>query len=503
MSVEHFNVLIVGAGLSGVGAGFHLGSRCPDQSYAILEGRSELGGTWDLFRYPGVRSDSDMHTLGFSFRPWTQDRMIADGASILEYVRETAREYGIDRHIRFNRRVTNAAWSSVDARWTVDACTGDDDSGRSETYTCDFLYLCSGYYRYDGGYTPDFPGRDAFTGKIVHPQNWPQNLDYRDKRVVVIGSGATAVTLVPTLAKQAAHVTMLQRSPSYVVSLPGQDKIAGTLHKLLGQKIGRRAVRWKNILVSMAFYQLCQRRPETAKRLIRKGVAEQLGPDYPVDTHFKPSYNPWDQRLCLVPDADLFKAIRQDRAAVATGRIERFTTTGVRLASGRELDADLVVTATGLNLVPCGGVEFQVDGQTVDLGQTFSYKGLMLAGLPNLALCVGYTNASWTLRADLSSLFVCRLLNYMDRRGYVQCVPRTDDPADNPTMDAAPMLNLSSGYVQRSADILPKQGSKAPWKQNQNYLLDLMAFKFGKVNDKALVFSRRGEAQPESIRHSA
>ncbi len=483
MAVEHFDVLIVGAGLSGIDAGYHLQTRCPDKRYAILEGRDTIGGTWDLFRYPGVRSDSDMFTLGFSFRPWKQAKAIADGASILEYVRDTAREFGIDRHIRFSHRVLRTSWSSTDARWTVDVQAGAN--GEHVRYSCNFLYLCSGYYRYDSGYTPDFPGQEAYQGTLVHPQEWPEDLDYSGQRVVVIGSGATAVTLVPAMADTAEHVTMVQRSPSYVVSLPEQDAIANALRRRLPERFAHRAVRWKNVLMSMAFYQYCRRWPEAAKRLIRKGIAAQLPAGYPVDTHFKPSYNPWDQRLCLIPEADLFKAISNERASMVTDHIDTFTEHGIRLESGQEIEADIIVTATGLQLVPCGGIQFEVDGAPVDLGNTFSYKGLMLNGVPNVAVCVGYTNASWTLRADLSSMYVCRLLNYMDRNGYSYCTPRNNDP----TMRAEPLLNLSSGYVQRSAGIFPKQGTKAPWKQNQNYLLDLMSFKFGAVDDNALVFS--------------
>ncbi|HEX5512818.1 MAG TPA: NAD(P)/FAD-dependent oxidoreductase [Gammaproteobacteria bacterium] len=486
MPSEHFDVLIVGAGISGIAAGYHLQVRCPEKRYAILEGRAAIGGTWDLFRYPGIRSDSDMFTLGFSFRPWTGAQSIADGASILEYLRATAREFGIDRKIRCNQRVRSAAWSSADTRWTVVVETG----GGTETvrYTCDFLYLCSGYYSYEGGYLPHFPGSETFQGTLLHPQQWPEDLDYSGKRVVVIGSGATAVTLVPAMAATAAQVTMLQRSPSYVVSLPTTDRIAAALRRALPERLAYRAVRWKNVLLSSAFYQLCRRAPKAARSLIRRGVMRALPPGYPVDTDFNPRYQPWDQRLCLVPGADLFKAIRTGRAAIVTDQIETFTAHGIRLKSGKELEADIVVTATGLQLLPGGGIAVEVDGDRIDPGRTLSYKGLMLSGIPNLAICTGYTNASWTLRAEISSMYVCRLLNYMTRHGYRQCVPHNDDPS----IAEEPLLDLTSGYVQRSVGALPKQGPKRPWRMRQNYLLDLLDMKFGAVNDGTMLFSRGG-----------
>ena len=495
--MEHFDVLVIGAGLSGIGAGYHLHKHCPERTYAILEGREAIGGTWDLFRYPGIRSDSDMFTLGYSFRPWTDAKAIADGPSILRYVRDTAREFGIDRHIRFNHRVTDASWSSEQSRWSVVAEVGPN---RIRTvYTCNFLYLCSGYYSYEGGYAPDFPGSESFQGEIVHPQQWPEDLDYAGKQVVVIGSGATAVTLVPAMADEAAHVTMLQRSPTYVVSLPSRDRVADVLRRRLPKRLAHGLVRWKNLLRAMYFYQVCQRAPNTAKRLIRKGVKMQLPADYPVDTDFNPDYRPWDQRLCLVPDGDLFASIRSGRASVVTDHIDRFTPHGIRLRSGRELEADIIVSATGLKLIPCGGVRFRVDGEDIKVGDTFSYKGLMLSGVPNMAMCIGYTNSSWTLRADLTSLYVCRLLNHMRRKGYTQAKPRCDDPS----MEPVPILNLKAGYVQRSLGILPKQGSKAPWKLNQNYLLDVMALKFGAVDDPAIQFSRGSGTHTNALRETA
>ncbi|PWU25400.1 MAG: FAD-containing monooxygenase EthA, partial [Candidatus Rokuibacteriota bacterium] len=411
MSTEHVDVLIVGGGLSGICAGYHVQAKCPGRTYAILEARDSIGGTWDLFRYPGIRSDSDMYTLGFRFRPWPDAKAIADGPSILSYVRETASMYGIDERIRFHHRVVGAQWSTEDARWTVEVERGD--TGETAHMTCEFLFLCGGYYRYDRGYTPAFEGTERFTGRIVHPQEWTEDIDYAGKRVIVIGSGATAVTLVPAMAKSAAHVTMLQRSPSYVVSLPGEDPFARTLRRFLPPRVVYPIVRWKNVLMTMLVFQLSRRRPATMKRLIRKGLESRLPPGYDIDTHFKPRYNPWDQRMCLVPDGDLFEAIRDGRASVVTDEIETFTEDGVTLTSGRALEADLIVTATGLNMLPLGGVAMTVDGREIDLPKTLTYKGMMLSGVPNMAFAVGYTNASWTLKCELTSEYVCRLLNHM------------------------------------------------------------------------------------------
>ncbi len=489
MSMEHFEVLIVGAGISGIGAGYHLQTRCPGKRYAILEGRREMGGTWDLFRYPGIRSDSDMFTLGYSFRPWKEAKSIADGPAIRNYLRETAREFGIDRHIRFGHRVRQASWSSEEMRWTVEAEVGDE--GERVLYTCNFLYSCSGYYSYERGYTPSFPGREEFGGTIVHPQHWPEDLDYKGKRVVVIGSGATAVTLVPAMATDAAHVTMLQRSPSYIASLPSEDPIASAIRKVLPERTAHRVARWKNVALGTFFYQLCRRAPNLAKRMLRSGVARELPRDYDIDTHFGPSYNPWDQRLCLVPDADLFGAIKSGRASVVTDRIKTFTKKGILLESGAELEADIIVTATGLELQLCGGMRMLVDGEAVDAGRLYVYKGVMLGNVPNFALCVGYTNASWTLRAELSSMYVCRLLNHMDRHGYRQCLPRIDEASIEPR----PLLGLTSGYVQRAMDHLPKQGSKAPWYLRQNYVLDRLDMQFGAVDDGTMLFARSGRPQ--------
>ncbi|WP_342725086.1 NAD(P)/FAD-dependent oxidoreductase [Bradyrhizobium sp. B097] len=486
----HFDVLIVGAGLSGIGAGYHLQTNCPDRSYAILEGRDCIGGTWDLFRYPGIRSDSDMYTLGYSFRPWTEPKAIADGPSILNYVRETARMYGIDKNIRFNHRVVRADWSSADSQWTVEVERGPEKT--IERLTCSFLFMCSGYYKYEHGYTPDFPGIADFAGRVVHPQKWTDDIDYAGKNVVVIGSGATAVTLVPEMAKTAAHVTMLQRSPTYVVARPDEDKVANWLRARLPAKLAYSLTRWKNVLLGMYFYRLCKRDPERVKKLILGGVRHALGPDYDVATHFTPSYNPWDQRLCLVPNGDLFQSLRSGGSSVVTDQIETFTRGGIKLKSGNVLDADVVVTATGLDLQVLGGLEIKVDGVPVDLSKTMNYKGLMYSGVPNLAAAFGYTNASWTLKCDLSCEYVCRMLNHMKANGYAQVTPRRNDP----TVTELPWVDFSSGYIQRAAARFPKQGSRRPWRLYQNYALDIMTLRFGSLKDEAIEFlpARRASA---------
>jgi cation diffusion facilitator CzcD-associated flavoprotein CzcO len=483
---EHFDVLIVGAGLSGIGAGFHLQQRCPGKSFAILEGRDAIGGTWDLFRYPGIRSDSDMFTLGYSFKPWVEAKAIADGSRILNYVRETASENGIDKKIRFHHRVKRASWSTEQARWTVEAERSAGEGGiELVRFTCNFLFMCSGYYRYEAGYTPEFAGRENFAGRIVHPQQWPDDLDCAGKRVAVIGSGATAVTLVPELARQAAHVTMLQRSPTYVVSRPAQDPFANKLRARLPSKLAYRIIRWRNVLLGMYFFRLARRKPARVKQLILGGVRMALGPDYDIATHFTPRYKPWDQRLCLVPDGDLFGAIRENRASVVTSEIDSFTKAGIRLKDGSELEADIIVTATGLVLQVLGGIEVAVDGRMVDFARTLNYKGMMYSDVPNLASAFGYTNASWTLKCDLTCAYVCRLLNYMDRHGYRQCMPHNADP----TISELPSLNFSSGYVQRSVAKMPKQGSKRPWRLYQNYALDIVTLRFGKVDDGVMRYS--------------
>ena len=482
-SAEHVDVLIVGAGISGIAAAYYLQTRCPKKTYTILEGRDAIGGTWDLFRYPGVRSDSDMHTLGYSFRPWREEKAIAGGPSILKYIRETAAEYGIDQTIRFGHRVRCATWSSADATWTVEAETGPD--GEIVRFTCNFLYMCSGYYDYAHGYRPDWPGVERFVGRIVHPQQWPDDLNYDGKRVVVIGSGATAVTLVPALAERAAHVTMLQRSPTYIVARPSEDAIANWLRGHLPASVAPGAARWKSVLFGMYFYNLARRKPVETKQAILKMTRAQLGPDYDIEKHFSPSYNPWDQRLCLVPDADLFTAIKSGKVSVVTDTIETFTETGIRLRSGEEFDADIIVTATGLSMKLMSGARLIVDGKPVDVSKTMSYKGMMYSDIPNFATAMGYTNASWTLKCELTSAYVCRLLNHMARHGYTYCTPRRRDPS----ITEEPLLTFTSGYIQRAMDSLPHQGSRRPWKLYQNYALDLLSLRFGRLEDGTMEFN--------------
>jgi monooxygenase len=457
---DHFDVLIIGAGLSGIGAAWRLRQARPRASYAILEARPAIGGTWDLFRYPGVRSDSDMFTLSYPFRPWRGSASMAPGASIRTYLQETADEGGITPHIRFNTRVVSAAWSSVTARWSLTTSEGAE-------LTCAFLYACAGYYDYEQGYQPEFPGVEDFTGRVVHPQLWPADLDYAGKQVVVIGSGATAVTLVPAMAPTAAHVTMLQRSPTYIMVLPGRDALADRLRRRLPARVAHTLIRGKNVLASQGFYQLARRRPERAKKLMHALAVRFLGDPAYVDEHFTPSYQPWDQRLCAIPDADLYKVIRAGQASVVTDRIDRFVPSGIRLASGKVLPAEVVVSATGLRLQAIGGVRLSVDGTPVEPSTTTAYRGVMLSGVPNFAYCIGYTNASWTLRADLSSRYVGRLLSFMDKNGYASATPIV--PPGGPRR---PLFDLTSGYVQRSLDMFPVQGTADPWTVRQNYLLD-------------------------------
>ncbi|MFH5228292.1 flavin-containing monooxygenase [Antrihabitans spumae] len=479
---EHFDHIIVGAGLSGIGAAVHLGRRLPERSYVVLESRHTLGGTWDLFRYPGVRSDSDMYTLGYRFKPWTGRKAIADGADIRAYIEEAATENGVLDHIRYNSKVVRAEWSSADERWTVSI--EHTDTGETSQLTCDFLMSTSGYYRYDEGFTPDFAGLSDFEGQIVHPQHWPQDLDFAGKRVVVIGSGATAVTLIPNLAKVAAHVTMLQRSPTYIISQPTTDPIAEQLIKRLPSRYASKAVRGRYLAISIGFYEFCRRRPNEARLLLRKLLERQLPDDVDFDTHFKPKYDPWDQRLCLVPSGDLFKALRKHTVDIVTDHIDTFTETGIRLQSGKEIDADIVVTATGLNLHVFGGVQLAVDGEDVDLPSTMAYKGMMLSGIPNFVFVIGYTNASWTLKADLVCEYTVRLLKHMKKSGKTVMVPRR-----NPDVGEEPFLDFAANYVLRTVDKFPKQGSEAPWKLKMNFFVDRVNLRSGSIHDDVLEFS--------------
>jgi monooxygenase len=494
---EHLDVLVVGAGISGIAAGYRLQREVPEKRYAILEAREQIGGTWDLFRYPGIRSDSDMYTLGFPFRPWESDRAIVDGTSIREYVQETAQMYGIDRQIRFQHRMVAANWSTPDERWLVDV--ERTDTGERTQLTCSFLFMCSGYYRYDQGYMPEFPGTERYRGQLIHPQFWDEDTEYEGKRVIVIGSGATSVTLVPALAEKAEHVTMLQRSPSYVLSLPGNDSIAPVARRFLSPRRAFGLIRWLHILGATVLFQVSRRRPNLVKKLIRRGLERQLPPGYDIDTHFTPRYNPWDQRLCLVPDADLFEAIGSGKASVVTDEIDTFTEKGVRLASGGELEADLVISATGLILQPLGGADLRVDGREVELPKTLFYRGCMFSDIPNFAMVFGYTNASWTLKADLTCQFVARLVRHMEDEGYAYCVPRNRDPS----MKTEPFSDFTSGYFMRAIDQLPRQGDKQPWRLNQNYFVDSIKLTRTPVEDGVLEFTRSATAAAPADDHVA
>ena len=501
MSSEHVDVLIVGAGISGIGAAYRLQETCPGKTFAILEGRGAIGGTWDVFRFPGIRSDSDMFTLCYPFRPWTGAQMIVDGASIREYVEATAEHYGIARKIRFNRRVKRAAWSSSDARWTVEIERGESDE--TEQMTCGFLFTCTGYFNYDEGYTPEFPGRERFGGEVVHPQFWGDDVTHDGKQVVVIGSGATAVTLVPALAERAAHVTMLQRSPSYVFPFPATDPLVGLLGRVLPAGLTYSIVRWRNVKLQTVLWSLSRRWPVQMRRLIRKLAQRRLPSGYDVDTHFNPRYDPWDERLCIAADGDLFTAITAGRVSVITDQIATFTETGIVLASGRELEADLVVTATGLNLEPLGAIQLNVDGHDVALPETLAYRGAMISGVPNMAFAFGYINQSWTLGADLTAQQVCRLLNFMDQRGYDHCTPRKTHAGPGPT----PFFELSSGYVRRGVDLFPRQAAADPWYRPQNYTVDRRTVMRAPVDGPALEFARvpgaaRGPRTPAGKRRT-
>ena len=480
--IEHFDVLIVGAGISGIGAGAHLERSQPGKSYAILEARDAIGGTWDLFRYPGIRSDSDLHTFGYAFKPWTDDKAIADGDAIRSYIEETAHEYGVDRNIRFGHKLTASSWSSEDARWTVEV--ERVATGETIRMTAGWLFVASGYYRYDKGFTPHFEGQEKFQGQVIHPQHWPEDLDYSGKRVIVIGSGATAMTLVPAMAKEAGHVTMLQRSPTYVLPLPARDVLNNRLRGWFGEERAYKITRTKNIFRQRVFYSLCRRYPRLMRGVIRRINAAHLPKDVPVDVHFKPNYDPWDQRLCIVPDADLYRTLHRKSASIATGHIETFTENGVRLKSGEELEADIIITATGLNLEAYGGIDLTVDGKQISLPETLAYKGMMLSGVPNLVYAIGYTNASWTLKIDLVAEHFCRLLAHLDERGLDAAVPEPRDP----DMKTQPLLDFEAGYVLRSIDQLPKQGEREPWFLAQNYFKDARYLRRGDVEDGEMRF---------------
>ncbi len=484
---DYVDVLIVGAGISGIAAAYYLGRRCPNKNWTIVEGRDAIGGTWDLFRYPGVRSDSDMYTLGYRFRPWTGEKAIADGADILKYIVDTAREFGIDRRIRFKQRVRRISWSSAQAEWTV--TIEDGAAAAQRQMRCKFLFMCTGYYRYDKGYRPDWPGLDRFRGQILHPQEWRQDIDYTGARIVVIGSGATAVTMIPALAERAAQVTMLQRSPSYIVSSPSRDDISLRLHAKLPFGLAAWLSRWRLILRQMFYFHIARSKPEETRANILNGARDALGPGFDIERHFNPGYKPWDQRVCLVPDADLFEAMKAGKVNVVTEAIDRFSEAGILLESGETLPADIIITATGLVMKIMHGIDIRVDGSSVELGETLSYKGMMYSNIPNLFSAFGYTNASWTLKAELICEYVCRLLRHMDRRGYEQCTPRLQGEEAG----AEAFVDFTSGYVQRALDGLPKQGARRPWKVYQNYLKDLLIMRFGALDDGVMEFRRPGQ----------
>lgn len=481
-TTEKIDVLVIGAGISGIGAARYLRVEQPQKSFLIIEGREAPGGTWDLFKYPGLRSDSDLHTFGYEFKPWRDKQSIADAPRILDYLRETIAENGLDEHIRYQHRVVSAAWSSEDARWLVQIDRAD--TGERVQISARWIFAGSGYYRYDEGFTPDFAGRDDFKGDVVHPQHWPEDLDYTDKKVVVIGSGATAVTLLPAMADKAEHVTMLQRTPTYIIPVPREDAIANTLKKVLGDERGFAVTRQKNILQQRVLYEFCQRFPTVSRKLIRKINAAALPSGYPVDVDFNPPYNPWDQRMCVVPDADLYKSIRKGDSSVVTGRIETFTETGIRLEDGRELEADIIVTATGLNVRLLGGIDFSVDGRPVNLPDTVLYRGMMLSGVPNLALAIGYTNSSWTLKVGMLCEYFCRLLDFLDQHGY-----DTAWAAADPAMPTRPALDFGAGYVQRALSTLPRQGEEAPWLMSMSYYADRKLLRGNRIDDGNLHFS--------------
>ena len=478
MSIEFRDVIIIGAGLSGIGAACHLSKNCPDKSYAVLEGREQMGGTWDLFKYPGIRSDSDMYTLGYNFKPWTDPQAIADGPSILKYIKETASEFNVTDKIRYQQKVTKIDWDSESARWTLTINQGDQHTQMQ----CSFLITCTGYYNYQAGYTPEFPGRNNYQGTFIHPQHWPETLDYSNKKIVVIGSGATAVTLVPELAKKATSVTMLQRSPTYLTSLPRVDHLSVWMRKVLPDTWVYRFARTRNIGFTIAFYNYCKKFPNNARKFIAKMAKKDL-PDHFDMKHFDPKYNPWDERVCVVPDSDMFQAISDGKADVMTDTIETFTETGLKLDSGKELEADIIISATGLDIQIMGGIEVSVDGQAYDFSEKMIYRGVLFQDLPNLGMIFGYTNASWTLKSDLVSEYMCRVINHLDKTNTNTAVPK-----DNQSMKHIPFMDMSSGYIQRALHKAPKQGEKLPWRLYQNYLKDMFMLRYGKLDDDVLTF---------------
>lgn len=486
MTKIHFDVLVIGAGISGISAAYYLQTQCPNKTYAILEGRENFGGTWDFFKYPGIRSDSDMYTLGFKFHPWTDPKIIADAPTIMTYLQDTLDTYGIDKNIRYNQYVESASWSSEEALWTI--TTKPNAAGESTTYTCNFLSMCTGYYDYENGFTPDFKGRDSFQGQVIHPQKWNPSTNYDNKKIVVIGSGATAVTLVPELAKKAQHVTMLQRSPTYIIAAPDQNKIANFLNKILPTKIAHSLNRWRIILFNSFTYWLSRTYPERIKKFFIGEVQKQLEEKFDAK-HFTPSYKPWDQRVCLVPNGDLFKSIKSEKASVITDHIDQFIPTGILLKSGEKLDADIIVTATGLNIKILSGIQFTIDGKKINTSDKVAYRSMMFSDVPNLAVAFGYTNASWTLKVDMSNQYVCRLINYMDEKGYQICTPKQNDP----NLEFEPFMNFTSSYVQRNLHLFPKAGNRTPWKLKQNYLFDRMILQNGKLEDGVMEFSKVGK----------
>ena len=482
MNQEHFDVIVVGAGISGIGAGYNLQKRCPNKSFVILEGRENIGGTWDLFRYPGIRSDSDMHTMGFRFKPWRDEKMIADGPSIINYLKETVSENNLDKKIRFQHQVLNSSWSSSEGKWILEVSS--QNKNLVKTFSCNFLILCGGYYNYEEGYTPYFKGREEFKGKIVHPQKWTEDIDYKNKKVIVIGSGATAVTIVPAISKDAEKVTMVQRSPTYYLSAPDKDRVGNFLQKIFPIKTAYFLTRWKNILFGRYFYNRCLKDPEGVKKFLIDGVRSHLGDNFDIETHFTPKYNPWDQRLCFVPNADMFEALKAGKVSIVTDHIDKFTENGIKLISGEELEADLIITATGLNLEFLNGIHFQVNNSSINISDKMAYKGMMFSDMPNLSATFGYTTASWTLGADLTTEYVCKLINYMDKKGYDYCIPKIGEDV----IEGEDYLNLSSGYIRRALKKMPKQGSRSPWKNTQNYLHDITEVRWGSIKNKDLTF---------------